>query len=155
MTAASAWLGLSLETDMLERPGQVLDLVSAARQRRIGHEVLVSRERALAVPAGRPVVGALGVQQPTLRLVIQVGHHDLLEHLLVHRRILDGCHDLDPPVEISGHPVRRTDEHARLGRRHRSAVGERDDPGVLEKPADDALDTDVFRQAGDPGAQAT
>ena len=43
------------------------------------------------------------------------------------------------------------DEHARLVGGHRLAVGERDDAGVLQKPSDDALYTDVFGQPRTPG----
>ena len=146
------WLPVSA-VDMLERTGQVLDLLPPARKARIGHEILVGGKGAL----GRPALGALvlpsAVQVPALGHVIDVGHHDLGQHLLMHGRVFDGHQRFDTPVEIARHPVGRRDEHPRLGAGHVMAVGEGDDTGVFQKTSDDALDADIVRQARHARAQ--
>src|SRR3546814_2240098 len=55
--------------------------------------------------------GTLGLENPALGLIIQVGDHDLVEDLLVNRCILDRYQGLDPAVQVAGHPVRRGNEH--------------------------------------------
>src|SRR5665213_794726 len=60
IAAAVRGLKLASESDMLERARQVLDLVAAAGERRIGHEAVVSGKRALAVPSQTCLLDALG-----------------------------------------------------------------------------------------------
>ena len=43
---------------------------------------------------------------PTLRVVFQVRHHDLVEDLLTYRRILQRHQCLDSMVEVTLHPIR-------------------------------------------------
>src|SRR5262249_61581892 len=62
---------------------------AAARQAWIGHEVLVRVERLLAVGGCDTRGRAVGQERPARFVVLEVGDHDLVEHLLVHGRIMD------------------------------------------------------------------
>src|SRR5215218_573321 len=53
---------------------------ATARKRRVGHEIVVGDERFLA--DRRAAVGAVGGHDPALGVVLEVGDHDLVEHLL-------------------------------------------------------------------------
>ncbi len=131
------------------RPPQRL---AAPGQARIGHEIGVGRKPLLV---GRdPLVRAVRREAPALQRVAQVGHHDLVEDLPVHGRVLDRHQRLDAAVEIARHPVGRADEHLGLVRGQPVAVAEADDAAVLEEAADDALDPDVLRHARHAGPQA-
>src|SRR5258706_8316267 len=138
MTAASLWRNLSSGAHMLECARQVLYLVTAPGKRGVGHEIVMGRESALAVPAGAAPVCAFRVEKPTLGLVVEVGDHDLLQHLLVDGGVFHRNHDLYAAIEVARHPVGRGDEHPRLGRGDGPAVGEDDDPGMLQETTDDA-----------------
>src|SRR5689334_3277230 len=77
--------------------------LAAPRQARIGHEIAMGGKRFLV---GRyPPVLSGERQAPTLQAVTQVRHHDLVEHLAVHRGIFNRHQRLDAPVEIARHPV--------------------------------------------------
>src|SRR3546814_607454 len=53
----------------------------------IGHEVVMGGE---GVRAGlHPLVAPVRLHDPTLRLVLQIGDHDLIENLTVDGRVLD------------------------------------------------------------------
>ena len=101
-----------------------------------------------------PLRAAVRQDPPALLVVGEVGDHDLVEHLLVHGRIEDRHDRLDAPVEVARHHVGRADIDQRLRRRQAMAVAEAEDAGVLEEAADDRLDADVLRQAGNAGPQA-
>ena len=132
---------------MVERTRQILHLVAPSGEARVGHEIVVGGERTLAIPTGRTMIPTFGVQAPTLSLVVEVGHHDLVEHLLVHGRILDRCHHFDTAIQVARHPVGRRDEDARFFGRQRFAVREGDDARMLQEAADDALDPDGLGEA--------
>src|ERR1041385_4585605 len=72
---------------------------STARQARIRHEIFLRVERLLAGrgldTGGRPV----GQELPALLVVLEVGDHDLVEHLLVHGGIEDRAQHLDAAIE--------------------------------------------------------
>src|SRR5947209_12118884 len=57
---------------------------ATSRQARIGHEIFVSIEGFLSLRGFYAIRGAVGQEFPALLVVLEVGHHDLLEHLLVH-----------------------------------------------------------------------
>ncbi len=120
----------------------------------IGHEIVVSGKSSLGIPVGAAVIDAGGIQQPALGLVIEVGDHDLLEHLLMHGGVLDGHERLNAPIEVSGHPIGGGNEDLGFAGRHGLAVGKGDDPGVLQIASDDTLDTDVFGKPRNAGPQA-
>ena len=97
---------------------------------------------------------AVRQDRPALLVVGKVGDHDLAENLLVHRRIEDRHHRLDPPVEVARHHVGRADIDQRLRRRQAVAVAEAEDAGVLEEAADDRLDPDVLGKPRNARPQA-
>src|SRR3546814_11158652 len=79
------------------QPGRLLRLLqgrAAAGQAGIRHEVSVRAER-LRRRAHAPE-GSLRLENPALRLVVEIGDHDLVEELLVARCVLDGNQGLDP-----------------------------------------------------------
>src|SRR3546814_18626392 len=107
------------------QPGRLLRLLqgrAAAGQAGIRHEVSVRAER-LRRRAHAPE-GSLRLENPALRLVVEIGDHDLVEDLLVDRCVLDGNQGLDPAVQIAGHPVRRGDEDLGVPGRSRLAIAE-------------------------------
>ena len=59
---------------------------ATTRQTRIGHEVLVGVEGFLALGRFYAIRRAVGQEFPALLVVLEVRHHDLFEHLLVHGR---------------------------------------------------------------------
>ena len=94
---------------------------------------------------------ALGTERPGQRVVGQVDVEDLLEPVL-QAGVDDRDERLDPAVEVAGHQVGRADvarPAARAG-----AVGEAEDPRVLEVATDDRAHPDVLGQARHPGTQA-
>src|SRR5499433_4135690 len=131
-----------------------LQRLAAARQAWIGHEVLVRVERLLAVGGLDTRGRTVGQERPALFVVLEVGDHDLLEHLLVYGRIVDRAQRLDSAVEVARHHVGGGDVDRRLGVRQAVAGAEAVDAAVLEEAADDRLDADVLRQPGHAGPQA-
>src|SRR5579872_1979335 len=101
-TAASRGGPVTLASgaDMLERTRQVFHLLPAPREAGVGHEVLVRRKGLRRIPTGNAAVSALGVHCPALRLVVDVGDHDLGQNLLVGGRVLDGYERFHPAVEV-------------------------------------------------------
>src|SRR4029077_17113672 len=71
-----------------------------AGQRWVGHEVVVGDKRFLA--RVRTAVGTIRRHDPALAVVLEVGDHDLVEHLLVHRRVLAGATEVSPPARGGG-----------------------------------------------------
>ena len=49
---------------------------------------------------------AVAVHFPALLIIIEIGGHDLVEDLAVHRRVFDRYECLDPALQIALHPVR-------------------------------------------------
>ena len=91
--------------------------------------------------------GAVGQELPALLVVLEIGDHDLVEHLLVHGRVEDRAQHLDAAVEIARHHVGRGDVDRGLGMRQAVAGAEAIDAAVLEEAADDRLDPDIVGQA--------
>src|SRR5262245_38443904 len=133
---------------------RLLERFSTARQARIGHEVLVGVERLLARRARYAHGGAIGQDLPALLVVLEIGDHDLIEHLLMDGRIEDRAHDLDPPVEVARHQVGGSDIDRRLAMRQAVATAEAEDAAVLEEAANDGFHADIVRQSFDPRTQA-
>src|SRR6516165_1381434 len=129
-----------------------LERLAAPRQARVGHKVGVRREGfiidcyALVVPIRR--------QAPTLQGIPEVGYHNLVQHLAVHRLVLYRHERLDASVKISRHPVGRADRDLGSIRRQLLAAGETDDTAMLEETADDAFHSNIVRKPWDAGAQA-
>ena len=113
------------------------------------------RRKRVGTIAGRIAgIGAVGAQIPALRLILEIGDHDLVQHLLMHGRIVDRNQGLDAAVEVARHPVRRGDVDLGLRRRQSMTRAEADDAAMLEEAADDALYPDVLGQAGHARPQA-
>ena len=81
---------------------------------------------------------------------MQKGWNHVIDDLIAQRRCLDWEGQLDPPIKISRHPVRTGKKNPRLPR-----IFEIKDPTVLEKPANDADDTDVFTETWNFRTQTT
>src|SRR5215207_9478263 len=90
---------------------------------------------------------AVGQELPALLIVLEIGHHDLVEHLLMDGRDLDGHQRFDAAMKIAGHPVGRRDIDLRLWMRQCPAAGETYDAAVFEITADDALDANILRES--------
>src|SRR5215470_2056276 len=150
--AAGAGKALELAQREVRRLLLPLERAAAPRETRVDHEVGVRTER--FDPGSETDIASVGLKCPALHVVLHVGDHDLVEHLLMDGRVLDRHQGLDAVVEIARHPVRRRDEHLGRARRQAGAAAEADDARVLEEAADDALDADGFRQARNPRPQA-
>src|SRR5262245_14592392 len=98
--------------------------------------------------------GAIGQDAPALLIIFQVGNHDLVEDLLVYRRVGNRHHDLNATVQVARHHVRRADIDQGLGRWQTMAGAEAINPAVLKNAANDALDANVLGKAGDARPQA-
>src|ERR1700736_3969157 len=114
-----------------------LEGFATAGQARIGHEILVGIERLLAGGGLYAHRGAVRQELPALLVVLEVGDHDLTEHLLVHRRIEDRAQHLDPAVEVARHQIGGRDIDRRARMRQDVAGAEAEDAAVLEEAADD------------------
>src|SRR6476469_4755308 len=73
---------------------------ATARQTGVCHEIFVGVERLFARCRLYARGCAVGQEAPALFVVVEIGDHDLVEHLLVHRRIEDRAQRFDPAVEI-------------------------------------------------------
>ena len=95
----------------------VLQRAAAAGEARIGHEVVVRRDRRPCPGCSAPVaavgVAASSSAPSSFRLATMIWSSTCC----VHRRVLDRHQRLDPPVEVARHPVGRGDEHLGLGAR--------------------------------------
>src|SRR6202158_4232052 len=69
----------------------------------IGHEIFVGIERLLAGCGLYARRGAVRQELPALLVVLEIGHHDLVEHLLVHGRIEHRAQHLDAAIEVARH----------------------------------------------------
>src|ERR1700730_13744897 len=122
--------------------GRFFKRFSTAGQAWIRHEIFVRIEGLLARCGLYARRGAIRQELPALLVILEIGHHDLVEHLLVHRRIEHRAQYLDAAIEIARHEIGGRDVHGRLGVRQRVARAEAIDAAVLEKAADDRLDPD-------------
>src|SRR5690348_15822975 len=77
---------------------RLFERFATARQARICHEILVGVERLFARRGLDTHRGAVGQEVPALLVVLEIRHHDLVEHLLVHGHVRDRTEDLDAAV---------------------------------------------------------
>src|SRR3954453_805437 len=127
---------------------------ATARETWIGHEVFVGVERLFARRGLDTHRGAVGQEVPALLIVLEIRHHDLVEHLLGHRRIENRTENPNPAIEIARHHVGRRDVERGLAVRQAVARAEAIDSAVLEEAADDRLDADALRKPRHPRPQA-
>src|SRR5262249_55461635 len=131
-----------------------LEGFATAGQARISHEILVGIESLLAGGGLYAHRGAVWQEPPTLLVILEIGDHDLAEHLLVHGRIENRAQHLDPPVEIARHQVGGGDVDRCALMRQAVAGAEAEDAAVLEEAADDRLHADALGQSRHAGTQA-
>src|SRR5947209_6885681 len=134
--------------------GRVFKRFSTAGQAWIGHEIFMGIERLLTGCGLYARRGAVRQELPALLIVLEIGHHDLVEHLLVHGRIEHRAQHLDATVEVARHEVGGGDVDRGLRVWQRMPGPEAIDPAVLEKAADDRLDPDAIGQSRHRGSQA-
>src|SRR4051812_48802379 len=108
-----------------------LEGFSTARQAGVGHEILMGIERLLARRDDHVVRTAVREHPPALLVVGEVGNHDLIDDLLVDRRVEDRYDRLDAAVEVTRHHVGGADVDQRLRRRQPVTVAEAEDARVL------------------------
>src|SRR5260221_14408114 len=82
-----------------------LESTSPARQRRVGHEIGVRRERIGIRRLPVTLIGAVASHVPALRLVLEQRHHDLIQNLLMYGRVFDRNQCFNTSIEISRHPI--------------------------------------------------
>src|SRR5215831_5974534 len=131
-----------------------LEGFATARQAWVGHEILVRIERLLAGRRFHTQRRAVWQDLRALLVILDTGYHDLIEYLLVHRRVEDWTQGLDATIEVAGHQICGRNVDSRLGMRQSVAGAETIDAPMLEKAADDRLDTNVLRKSGNAGPQA-
>src|SRR5205809_4380311 len=85
--------------------GGIFERFSTAGQAWIGHEIFVSIEGFLARRRLYARRGAIRQEFPALLIVLGIGDHDLVEHLLVHRRIEHRAEHLDAAIEVARHEI--------------------------------------------------
>src|SRR5260221_7748186 len=133
---------------------RIFERFATTRKARIGHEIFVGIEGLLPFRGFYAIRGAVGQEFPALLIILEIGHHNLLEHLLVHGRVEDRAKHLDPAVEIARHHVGGGDVDRGLGVREAVAGAEAVDASMLEKAPEDRLDPNVLRQARQAPPQA-
>src|SRR5665648_390576 len=127
---------------------------AAAGQAWIGHEIVLGAER-LVVRRRRHTLGAaVGHHPPALQIVLEIRHHDLIEDLLVHCRVIDRHHGLYPAVKVARHHVGGADIDYCLAMRKPMTGAEAIDAREIEEAAHDAHYVDILRKARHAGAQA-
>src|SRR6266568_4714360 len=134
--------------------GRVFKRFSTAGQAWIGHEIFVRIERLLAGRGLYARRGAVRQELPALLVVLEIRHHDLVEHLLVHGRIEHRAQYLDAAIEVARHEVGGGNVDGSLRVRQRMAGPEAIDPAVLEEAADDRFDPDALGQSRHSRPQA-
>src|SRR5688500_10738077 len=91
-----------------------LQRFAAAGEAWVGHEIAMCVEKLLTLARANTARRAVGKKLPALLVVLEVRHHDLVEHLRVHGGIGERHHRLDAAVEVARHHVRRADVDDRL-----------------------------------------
>src|SRR6202162_5662885 len=134
--------------------GGVFKRFSTAGQAWIGHEIFMGIERLLAGCGLYARRGAVRQELPALLVVLEIRHHDLVEHLLVHGRIEHRAQHLDAAIEVARHEVGGGNVDRSLRVRTRMAGAEAIDPAVLEEAADDRFDPDAIGESRHAGPQA-
>src|SRR5260221_9710040 len=86
--------------------------------------------------------------------ILEIRDHDLLENLLMHRRILQWTKNFDAPIEVARHHVGRRDIHSSFCTRQALSHPEAVDSAMFEETADDRFDADILGKPGNAWAQA-
>ena len=111
--------------------------LAAAGQARIGHEIVVELKFSSPGAGHDARRRTITAELPALLVVLEIGDHDLVEHLFVHRRIEDRAQHFDATVEIARHHVGRRNVDRRFRMRQAMPGAEAIDAAVFEEAADD------------------
>src|SRR5262245_23304885 len=125
----------------------LLQRLPATRKAWVRQEVLVRVEGILPFRRRDPLRGAVRLYPPALLVVFEVGDHDLVQDLLVHRGVENRDHGFDTTIEIAWHHVRGADVDGGLRRWQPLAAPKTVNARVLEEAADDALDANIIGKA--------
>ena len=87
----------------------------------------------------------------TLLVIHQIGLHDLIEHVLVNRRVEQWNERLDASIQIALHEIGGRNEHPSLRTGQPMAGAKRVDPRMFQKSANDRLNSNVVGETGTPG----
>src|SRR5262245_44952828 len=87
--------------------GRSLERFSTARETRICHEVFVGVERIFALIAYDALPTRVRQEPEALLVVLEIGDHDLVEHLAVNSRVRNRTKHFDAAVEIARHEIGR------------------------------------------------
>src|ERR1700756_5692154 len=103
---------------------RLFERFATSGEARIGHKIFVSVEGFFARLRLYARGAAVRQDLPALLVILEIGHHDLPEHLLVHGGIEDRAQRLDAAVKIARHHVGGRDVDGGLRMRQRIAVAE-------------------------------
>src|ERR1041385_8757668 len=98
----------------------------------------------------QPPIRSIGLEFARLHAIEQKIRQRFEEHAIAQRRRSQRKRDFDSAQEVSRHPIRAGKKNFRL-----PGVLETVNAAVLEKPADDADDADVFAHLRNLGPQTT
>src|SRR4029078_12384977 len=94
-------------------------------------------------------VGAIGLQDARVFVVVQVHRDNFFYDALADVLGFDRKHGLHAPLEVPRHPVGAAQEHTFF-----RTFAEDENAAVLEEPVDDAVHSDVLRYSRQAGSQA-
>ena len=121
-----------------------LERFSTAGQARIRHKILVGVERLFARGGLYARGTAIRQELPALLVILEIRDHNLAENLFMHGSIENRTENLYAAVEIARHHVSRGNINRSLWMRQRMAGTETIDAPVLEEPADNGFDPNIF-----------
>src|SRR3954447_21875231 len=91
---------------------------------------------------------------PALLVILQVGDHDLIQHLLMHGWIEDRTKRFDPPLEVTLHEIGGGDVEVGIRVREAFSIAERINARMLQEAPYDRFHPYVVRQPRDSRTQA-
>lgn len=84
------------------------------------------------------------IEYPALHIIFEIGHHNLVKNLAMHRGILNGYQRFNPPIHITIHPIGRRDEQCGMTRWKFVTITERNDSAMFQETSDDTFNPDIF-----------
>ena len=81
--------------------------LSSTGERRIGHEIAMRVKWLLVTCGYEPFARTGGKDCPALLVIEQIGQHNLVQNLLMNRRVEDWKQNFHPAVKVSSHQVSR------------------------------------------------
>src|SRR6476661_3760317 len=154
MVGAARRTSIGLDQARKPRWHVLFERGATPREARIGHEIILCAERLLTLTYPDSLRASIRSDAPALHIILEVRDHDLVEDLLVHRRVLDRHHGLHAPVEIARHHVGRADIDRSVAARQAVTGAEAIDTRMLKETPDDALNVDRLGEMRHTGTQA-